>query len=302
MKNYMFIFLALFLTITFFAHSAEAKIHVFACGPEWASLTREIAGDRVTIFSATTARQDPHTVTARPSLIAQMRRADLVIGAGGELEMGWLPILLQKAGKSSVQMNAVNNIMASNYIRRLEVPERIDRSMGHIHAAGNPHVHLNPNNLLIIADVILARLVALDSANRSFFEERNRAFKSKMQERIRTWTKQAESLKGMTIIVHHPNMAYLYDWLGIVYVATLEPRPGVPPTSRHLSGLVDVAKNRNVALIEHVTHESPKSAQWLSGQTGIPKVEMPFTVGALGTKDFFDVFEKSIQILLSRSN
>ncbi|MCL2025791.1 MAG: zinc ABC transporter substrate-binding protein [Leptospirales bacterium] len=300
MKKYLFSLFA-FAAFAVFAHSAEAKINVFACEPEWASLTREIAGDRVTIFTATTAHQDPHTITARPNLIAQIRRADLVIGAGAELEIGWLPVLL-KNGKSSIQMNAENNIMAASYVKRLDVPERIDRSMGDIHADGNPHVHLNPNNLLIISDVILARLSALDSANKSFFEERHRAFKSKMQDHIKKWAKQAEPLKGMVVISHHPNMSYLFNWLGIVSAGSLEPKPGVPPTSQHLSKLVAVAKNRNVSLIEHVTHESPKAAQWLSDKTGIPKVELPFTVGALGTKDLFELFEKNISILLSKSN
>ena len=298
MKKYLFTFLTLTLILSFFAHSVEAKIHVFACAPEWASLTREIGGDRITIFTATTSHQDPHTIRERPSMIAQMRRANLVIGSGLDLEAGWLPILLQKAGKSSVQMNAENNIMAANYIRRLGVPSQVDRSMGDVHAGGNPHVHLNPNNLLAVSDVILERLSVLNPNNKSFFEERHRAFKTKMQNQIVIWTKQAEPLKGMTVISHHPNMAYLYDWLGIISVGTLEPRPGVPPTSGHLSRLIDVARNRNVSLIEHVPYQSPRAARWLSNQTGIPSVEMPYTVGGGGTKDLFELFEKTISILL----
>jgi zinc/manganese transport system substrate-binding protein len=228
-----------------------------------------------------------------------MRKADLVIGSGAELETGWLPILLQKAGKKSVQMGSENNIMAADYVKLLEVPKQLDRSMGDIHAEGNPHVHLNPNNLLPVSDVILARLSALDPANKVYFEQRHEAFKTKMQNQIQIWEKQAAPLQGMAVISNHSNMTYLYDWLGIVSAGTLEPKPGVPPTSKHLSELIDIAKKKNVRLIVYAPYENPKTARWLSGKTGIPAVEMPFSVGGSGTKDLFELFDKTIQILLS---
>ena len=282
------------------ASSAYAKVNVFACQPEWASLTGEIAGDRVSIFTATTAQQDPHTVAAKPSLIAQIRKADLVIGSGAELEIGWLPMLLQQAGASSIQMGGENNIMAAGYVKRLEVPERIDRSMGDVHPEGNPHVHLNPNNLLALADRVLARLAELDPSNKPFFEERHAAFQSKLKAKIKEWEKLAAPLAGMALILNHPNMTYLCDWLGIVVAGALEPKPGVPPTSRHLTAMVDIAKKRHVRLIGYVPFENPQAAKWLSDQTGIPYVEMPYTVGGGGTADLFSLFEKSIQLLLAK--
>jgi len=283
-----------------FVPSAEAKVNVFACTPEWASLTREIAGDKVTIFTATTVQQDPHTITARPSLIAKMRGTDLLVCTGAGLEAGWLPVLQQTAGKRSVQASGENVIMAARLARLLEVPEKIDRSMGDVHPEGNPHVHLNPNNLLPVSDAILEQLSALDPANKSFFEERHKEFRSKLQSQIKAWTKQAEPLRGMVVISNHPNMAYLYNWLGIVCAGTLEPLPGVPPTSRHLSQLVTIAQNRNVTLIDYVPFENSTAAKWLSDKTGIPYVEMPFTVGGGGTEDLFQLFERTIQILLSK--
>ena len=298
MKRILIIFA--FLAVVLFASSARAKVNVFACESEWASLTREIAGDKVSVFAATTAQQDPHTIAAKPSLIAQMRKADLVICSGAELEVGWLPILLQNAGKSSVQAGGENNILASNYVKRLEVPAVIDRSMGDVHPEGNPHVHLNPNNLLTVSNLILTRLAALDPSNKSSFEESHAAFQSKLKDKIKEWEKKAAPLKGMIIISNHPNMTYLYNWLGIVSAGTLEPKPGVPPTSSHLSKLIDITKNRDVRLIETVPFENPKPAQWLSDKTGIPYVEMPFTVGGGGTEDLFSLFDSCIEILLSK--
>ncbi|MCL2389266.1 MAG: zinc ABC transporter substrate-binding protein [Elusimicrobia bacterium] len=299
MKKYLFAFLITALLFVL-STSVHATIRVFACGPEWESLTREIAGDRVEIFTATTAFQDPHTIAARPGLIAQMRRADLVIGAGAELEIGWLPLLLQRSGNRSIQMGAENNIMAANHVTLLEVPATIDRSMGDIHAEGNPHVHLNPHNLFPISDAILARLVVLDPANADYFTQRHRAFTARLRNQITIWERQAQPLRGMNVIPNHRNLSYFYDWLGINAIAYLEPRPGVPPTTRHLATLVDVARNNNVRLIEFVPFESPRGARWLSQRTDIPAIEVPFNVGAQGTTDLFELFDRTIEIFLAQ--
>jgi len=297
MKNNLFIFLASALL----AVSAEAKKpNVFACTPEWASLTLEIAGDKVNIFTATTAQQDPHLATARPSLIAQMRKADLLVCSGGGLEEGWLPTLQKNAGGPSVQEHGEHAIMATKYVKMIEIPKKIDRSLGDLHPEGNPHVHLNPHNLLPVADVILKRLSALAPEHKTFFEERHQKFSSKLKSQIKIWAKQAEPLKGMRVISNEMNMSYMYEWLGIVYAGTLQPLPGLPPTLQRLSQLVEVAKAQRVALIEYAPFESPKSAQWLSSKTGIPHVELPFTVGGGGTEDLWQLFEKTIQILLSK--
>src|SRR3954466_4402553 len=140
---------------------ASAALNVFACEPEWASLAQELGGDKVSVTSATTAKQDPHRIEARPSLIARIRSADLLICSGSELEVGWLPLLLTQSGNDRIQQGSPGFIEASQYVVKLEIPKVVDRSLGDIHPAGNPHVHLDPRNIVKVGSVITERLVEI---------------------------------------------------------------------------------------------------------------------------------------------
>src|SRR2546423_15595952 len=144
---------------------ASAALNVFACEPEWGALAQELGGEKVAVFSATTALQDPHRIEARPSLIARIRNADLVVCSGSELEIGWLPLLLTQSGNNRIQPGSPGYLEASQYVMRLEIPKVIDRALGDIHPAGNPHVHLDPRNIAKVAEVLTGRLVDLDHAN-----------------------------------------------------------------------------------------------------------------------------------------
>lgn len=279
--------------------SNEAKaLNVFTCEPEWASLVEEIAGDKVKTFSATTAFQDVHYIQARPSLIANMRKADLVVCSGAGLEDGWLPILLQKAGKSSVQTGGKASILATKYIKTLEKPTRVDRSDGDIHPEGNPHIHLNPNNITEISNIVLEKLIYLDYENKDFYKANHSNFIKRWQAHIQSLEKKAKNLKGINVISRHKNFTYLLDWLEINNVGTLEPKPGVPPTSKHLSELVEVVKNEDVKLIMYAPFEAEKSAKWLSNKTNVSYVLLPYTIG--GSKkstNLFDLFSETVSLL-----
>ena len=154
-----------------------ARVNIFACEPEWKALAHEIGGDKVKAFSATNASQDPHYIRARPSLIAKIRSADLVLCTGAGLEIGWLPILLQRA-KASAQIGEVGNILAADHVPLLSKPKRVDRSMGDIHPEGDPHIHLNPNNILKVAQVLAKRLQVLDAKNQKFYQNKYNNFLS----------------------------------------------------------------------------------------------------------------------------
>src|SRR3954467_10366995 len=147
-----------FFALTAFSLPAAAVLNVFACEPEWASLAQELGGDKVSVFSATTARQDPHRIEARPSLIARIRSADLVICSGSELEVGWLPLLFTQSGNARIQPGSPGFIEASRFVPKLEVPAVVDRALGDIHPSGNPHVHLDPRNIPRVGEVVTARL------------------------------------------------------------------------------------------------------------------------------------------------
>jgi zinc/manganese transport system substrate-binding protein len=256
-----------------------ADMNVFACEPEWAALTKEIGGDLVNVTSATTAQQDVHHIRAKPSLLSAMRKADLVVCSGAALESGWLPILLKKAGGPDVQPETIGWIMVSDFVQKLEIMQSADRSMGHIHPEGNPHVHLDPGNIKIAAEVIADRLFQLDQENAQIYGQNLDDFLQKWEAATAGWNANAAALKGQKVVVYHNSWAYLVNWLGMDVVATLEPKPGLPPTAAHLDDVLQKVKGQDVRGILVAPFESEDAAQWLSDKTNIPVVHLPFTVG-----------------------
>lgn len=282
------------------ATPALADLNVFACEPEWASLTKELAGDKATVFSATTGLQDPHYIQARPSLIAKARRADLLVCTGAGLEAGWLPPLQQKSGNSRIQTGVAGYFMSTNYVRMADVPTVIDRSQGHIHAAGNPHIQTNPANILAVAAKLNERLQQLDKENANLYQQRWLDFQQRWQQAMQKWQQQAQSLKGVNIVVQHDSWVYLRQWLGLNQVAVLEPKPGVPPAVTDLNRVVGQLKNTPAKIVLVSAYQSPRASDWLVAKTGIDKVVLPFTVGGdEHSEDLFSLFDDTIDLLLA---
>jgi len=279
------------------ARTAQAEVSVFACEPEWAALAEEIGGEKVKTFSATHARQDPHHIRARPSLIAKVRRADLILCSGAGLEQGWLPLLVRKA-PAAVQPGTAGYLAAADIVPILEKPTVLDRSLGDIHPEGNPHVHLNPQNILVVARVLTKRLESIDSANAAFYRGRLKDFTGRWTEAMVGWKKKASSLKGKTVVVHHRAFSYLLDWLDMKAVASLEPKPGIPPTTSHLEGLLQQLKAKSADLIIRTPYEPDKASEWLSEKTAISAVVLPYTIdGTAESGSLFALFDRSISIL-----
>lgn len=279
--------------------SARAEVQVFACEPEWAALAEAVAGDRVEATSATNALQDPHYIQARPSLIAGIRKADLLICSGSGLEDGWLPLLLRKGNNPKIQPGQPGYLMASQFVNRLEIPTVLDRSQGDLHAQGNPHIQTDPRNLGVVAGVIAERLQQIDPANAQAYREGLAAFAEKWNQAIVHWQNQAAPLRGKRIVLHHRSWVYLDNWLGLEEEATLESKPGVPPSAAHLNELLVQLKATPAALIIRTPYQDPQPSEWLSKQTGIPNAALPFTVGGLpGTDDLYGLFDVTIRILL----
>ena len=276
-------------------------VNVFACEPEWASLAEEIGGDNISATAATNALQDPHYIQARPSLIASVRKADLLICSGSDLEAGWLPLLLRKGNNPRVQPGTAGNLMASQFVKRLEIPTVLDRSQGDIHAQGNPHIQTDPRNIGIVARVVAQRLQQIDPLNAQAYQQRLAAFEEKWNKAIVQWQRDAAPLQGKKIVVYHKSWAYLNHWLGLLEVAALESKPGVPPSAAHLSELLAQLQASPAALIIRTPYQDAKPSQWLSTQTGIPEAVLPFTVGGTpGATDLYTLFDTTIQILLDK--
>jgi zinc/manganese transport system substrate-binding protein len=273
-------------------------LNVFACEPEWASLAQELGGDKVSAFSATTAKQDPHRIEARPSLIARIRSADLVICSGSELEIGWLPLLFTQSGNARIQPGTPGFLEASKLVSRLEVPSSVDRSLGDIHPAGNPHVHLDPRNVARVGEEVTARLAQIDPANAGFYRERAADFAKRWQAAMRGWEQRKAKLKGVPVVVYHKDLTYFLNWTGMREAGTLEPKPGIPPSPAHLAELVERMKASPAKVIVYSAYNSPQAAEFLAARTGIPATMLPYTVGGSErAKDLFGLFDDTLDRL-----
>ena len=279
---------------------AQAALHVFACEPEWGALAQELGGRLVDVSVATNALQDPHQIQAKPSLIARTRNADLVACTGAELEIGWLPVLLQQSGNAKVQPGQPGNFAAADYVRKLEVPSQVDRSQGDVHAAGNPHIQTDPRNIALVATALGARLQQLDPAHAAEYAKLQSSFAQRWQQAILRWTAQAAPLKGAPVVSQHKAFVYLYDWLGMREVAVLEPKPGVEPTASHLQEVLASLKSTPAKMVLYSAYQDPRPSEWLSEHAGIPAVKIPFTVGGTeGAKDLFGLFDDTVARLLA---
>ena len=282
------------------AAPAHAALRIFACEPEWGALAQELGGDLVEVSVATTALQDPHQIQAKPSLIARTRNADLVVCTGAELEAGWLPLLLQQSGNAKVQPGQPGHFAAADVVRKLDVPTQLDRSQGDVHAAGNPHIQTDPRNIALVATALASRLRQVDPARAADYAKRESDFSRRWQQAMARWAAQAAPLKGVPVVSQHKAFVYLYDWLGLKEVAVLEPKPGVEPTAAHLQSVQATLKATPAQMVIYAAYQDPRSSEWLSRNTGLPAVKLPFTVGGSdAAKDLFGLFDDTVARLLA---
>lgn len=277
--------------------SAQA-LNVFSCEPEWGALVIEIAGDAAEVTVATTAFQDPHHLQARPSLIAAARSADLIVCSGADLEIGWLPLLLRRAGNPRIQVGNPGYFLAADYVRKLEIPKIVDRSQGDIHPQGNPHVHLHPRNIERVAEALKDRLAELDAENAAAYRRNTADFLDRWDEATMLWEEQAEGLAGMRVVSYHLGFSYLVDWLDVDVVTTLEPKPGIPPSGAQLAKLLKQLTPNPPVVIIRTPYENEKPARWLSERLGVPETVLPYTIGGNEQAiDLFTLYSESIRIL-----
>jgi len=295
--RYLMAFASLALAATLPAH---ATLKVLATTPDWAALVNELGGDKVNVYTATSAFQDVHRVDAKPSLVARARTADLVIATGADLEIGWMPVLLQDSGNTKIQPGSPGYFEAAPLVHLLEVPSAVDRSMGDIHPLGNPHVTLDPRNIAIIAKALAARLAQLDPANAAYYGTRGEDFQKRWSAASAKWDAAAAPLRGVGLVVIHRDQVYLCNWLGLKELAAIEPKPGVPPSAGYLAELVTKLAASPPKMILRNAYNDPKAAEWLAGRIHVPVVLLPYTVGGTPeAKDLFGLFDDTINRLLA---
>jgi zinc/manganese transport system substrate-binding protein len=277
-----------------------AALNIFACEPEWGALARELGGDKVSVYVATTALQDVHRIEARPSLIARARSADLVVCTGAELEVGWLPLVQSQSGNARIRPGQPGYFEAADFVSLIEKPERLDRALGDIHAAGNPHIHLDPRNIAEIASGLGDRMAELDPKEAVHYRQRTTDFLGRWRQAAARWEKDAAPIKGLPLVVHHRDLTYLIAWLGMREVGSLEPKPGLPPSSAHLTELLGRLKQTPAKAVVRSAYSDPRPAEWLAQRAGIPAVMLPYTVGGTEqAKDLFSLYEDTLARLLA---
>lgn len=298
LKGFTFLLTSIVL-MAIVSRSEAGAVNVFACEPEWGVLAKALGGDLVTVYTATTAFQDPHHIQARPSLIAKLRRADLLVCTGSELEIGWLPVLLRQAGNNRVQPGQPGNFAATEFVTMADKPLSVDRAQGDVHPGGNPHIQTDPRNIALVAKALAERLAQIDRANASGYAKRFQDFDQRWQEAVVRWEQKAAPLRGIKVVVHHKAWGYLFNWLGMQEVATLEAKPGVPPSAGHLSEVVTQLRAQPAKMVIRAAYQDGRSDEWLADHAKVAVVVLPFTVGGSdGAADLFGLFDDTIEKLL----
>ena len=258
---------------------AYADLRIFATVPEWGALAEALGGDKVKVYTATTGLQDPHRIQARPSLIANARNANLLVATGAGLEAGWLPLTLRESNNPAIQGGQPGYFEASAYVRMLNVPPVVDRTMGDVHAEGNPHIQTDPRNLLPIARALSARMMQLDPENAAYYRARGEQFQKDWQVNLARWQKEAAPLRGVKVWVQHDGYPYMNQWLALNQVGVLEPRPGIEASSKQLADLLIRQQTLQGRIIIASAYMNDAPAKWFSEKAAIPEVVLPFTVG-----------------------
>ena len=297
-KFHIFILVIAGVVLSVGSSPTEAKPYVLTCEPEWRALVQVIGGDRVKVDSATTAQQDPHYIRAKPSLIARARRADLLVCSGAGLESGWLPLLLERASKQ-IQPGQVGYLIAAEHVPLIEIPELVDRSQGDVHPEGNPHVHLDPENVELIAKLVSQRLAKIDPGGSEQYQKNLEIFINEWKASQAKWLQRAKPLNGKKVVAFHKSFSYLFRFLNIQVIGYIETKPGIAPSASHLATVVDTVRSGAVLGVVRTPFDPSDSSEWLSQKTGKPSVILPFTVGgAPGVSDLFLLYEYSIKALL----
>lgn len=291
MNKYLLLFL---LPLSLLAHMSIAVSY-----PYIGAITKTIGGEHIDTVVLAKGNWDPHFVVPRPSLIAKMRNADALIMNGAQLEIGWLPPLINRAANPKTQPNAKTFLNLSQHINLIDKPKDVDRSGGDVHPDGNPHFHLSPENILILAQTIKEFLISIDLEHKAIYETNYAAFDKEWKKNIDLWKIKMAEKKGKKVIQFHDNLAYFNQTYGLQSIGTIEPLPGIPPSSRHTMELIELIQKDKPCCILHDVYHSTKTAEFISEKTDIPVVLMPHDIGALESiedlKSLFDYLTGAIK-------
>jgi zinc/manganese transport system substrate-binding protein len=274
------------------------KLRVVATTPDLAALTREIGGDAVEVTALAKATEDPHFVDAKPSFLVALNRADALIEGGAELELGWLPPLLDNARNTKIASGAPGRIVASQGIRLLEIPVSFDRSKGDVHALGNPHFLLDPLNVKIVAANIADHLASVDPSSATIFQGNLEKFNRTLDAKLAEWTRQLAPYRGARIVTYHRDFVYLAERFNLEVLETLESKPGIAPSPAHLAQVISAMKARHSRVIIVQPYQNRRTAETVARQTGAVVLDISQQPGAIpNTETYFTLMDYLVRTL-----
>ena len=279
---------------------AQGKLTVMATIEDLASIAREVGGDRITVESIAKGYQDPHFVEAKPSFILKLQKADLLIVVGRELEIGWMPPLIQQSRNRKVQSGAEGYLDASAQAKILDIPQgQITRAMGDVHPLGNPHYWMDPENGKRIAEGIADKLGELRPGDRAYFQQEAERFKSRLDQAEKRWLAMMAPYKGTKTVTYHRSFPNFAERFGLNIIGYVEPKPGIPPTPQHTLDLMNEMKRQNVKLVLVEPYFDLKTPNAIGRDTGAQVLVMPPSVGGVKeAPDYFKLFDYDINLLV----
>ncbi|RMG15927.1 MAG: zinc ABC transporter substrate-binding protein [Deltaproteobacteria bacterium] len=283
-----------------------SPLRVVATIPDLAALAREVGQDHASVRSLALPTQDPHFVDARPHLALELNKADLLVLAGLDLEIGWLPVLITGSRNPRIQPGSEGYFDASAYAVLKEVPRvKIDRAMGDVHPGGNPHYLVDPRNAIRVAHALAERMAKLDPEHGDIFEHNAAAFEKAARARMAEWEKLLAPYRGAKVVTYHKSWIYLLDWLGLKELDTIEPKPGIPPNPQHVARLLIKMKREKPAMILQEAYYPANTARLLSSKTGVPVLILPGGTDVDSGErylDHIDRFVRSIAEVLAKAD
>lgn len=290
------LFLLLFLILSFFPKLSFAEVKIVATLPIFASLANAVGGERVSVQSLGRPNQDPHFLQAKPSYSVALNRADLLIHAGMELEVGWLPVVLLQSRNPKIQTNAPGNVDASVGVQVMEVPTGVvTRALGDVHPLGNPHYYLDPRNGAVMAKNIFQHLVGVDPQGEGYYRDRLLAFENRLNQKLTEWKTAAQPLAGKNVVTYHKTYNYFAAWTGLNVAASVEPKPGIPPSSKHVDWLLEFIPQNQIKVILMEPYYPKKVPELISVKTGVPLAFLPGNANDDSEQAFFQLFDELIQ-------
>src|SRR5688572_26981174 len=289
-------FLTMFATLLFGAATVHAELNVVASLPDFGAIAEAVGGKAVKVTTIARGSEDAHFVDARPSFVRVLNRADLLIEGGAELEAGWLPTLVNGARNPKIQGAAPGRLVLAKYVKLLDVPPGpVDRSMGDVHAGGNPHYWLDPRNGIVIAGQIADAFSQLDANNAELFRKNLADFTARLNAKWPEWQKKMEPLRGTKVITYHKSYEYLASAFGLEIVGQLEPKPGIEPSPAHITQLVQQAKGAGVKLVVVEPFRPRRDAEQVAQAIGARLVILPDKTGSTPeAKDYISLFDSIV--------